>query len=360
MMVVFRTDASDLMGTGHLTRSVALADALIAQGAQVEFICRAHRGHLIGLLHDKGLHVSELPAPHAGGSPVGEDYSEWLGVPQAVDASETMAALSGRHPDWLVVDHYGLGALWERQLRPHARKILAIDDLADRERDCDLLLDQTYADPGVRRHDGLVSPSCRLLLGPRYALLAPQYASYRQRMAPRDGQIRRVLVYFGGSDSRNMTGLVLAALSAPEFSHLEADVVIGANGVHRIAVERQAALRPRTHTHGTRPHLADLMAHADLAIGAGGVTNWERMCLGLPSLVICLANNQRSTCEGLSAAGLIEYAGDADVVGEREIAAALTKLIGHPDLLMSMSVRGLESVDGQGAMRVASEMAGHT
>ena len=358
MTVVIRVDASELIGTGHITRSMALAEALRTRGAQVRFVCRAHPGNFIGVLKGKGLPVSALAALPTDAYPVGEDYAAWLGVPQAVDAAQTIGALDGGPPDWLVVDHYGLGAEWERLLRPHVGKLLVIDDLADRDHDCDVLLDQTYSDPSVHRHDGLVPEACQLLVGPRYALLAPQYGSYRHALAGRDGHVRRVLVYFGGTDPRNMTSLVLAVLSTPEFSHLDVDVVIGTNSANRVALERQAAQRPRTHVHGTRAHLADLMVHADVAIGAGGVTTWERMCLGVPSLVVCLAANQRSTCEALSAAGLIQYVGDVSAVGKTEIAIGLRQLIGGRDRLLELSARGLECVDGQGAARVAEVMGG--
>lgn len=357
--IVFRTDASVPMGTGHLTRCLTLSETLQARGAQTRFVCREHPGNLIAALREEAPPVAFLPAPSVPAGMAEEDYAAWLGVSTVEDAEQTIETLQGDHPDWMVVDHYGLDVEWERRLRPHVGRLLVIDDLANRPHNCDVLLDQNYSVEGERRHVGLLPVSCQLLVGPRYALLAPEYAIYRQTLSARGGLVRRVLVYFGGSDPRNMTGLALEALSAPAFSHLEVDLVVGANSAHRGTLEAQAAARARTCVHGTRPHLADLMVRADLAIGAGGATTWERMCLGLPSLVVSIANNQRPTCEALGAAGLIQYVGDINSVRAAQIGDALTRFIGNRDRLVGLSVSGQLLVDGQGASRVADVMIDH-
>ena len=358
MKVAFRTDASTRMGTGHVMRCLVLAEALRARGAHAEFICREHQGHLIATLREHAFPVARLPAPSSAGDAGKENYAAWLGVSPLEDAEQTMQALPVDDPDWIVVDHYGLDIEWETRVRARAGRMLVIDDLADRPHDCDALLDQNYATAGGRRHAGLVPERCDLLMGPRYALLAPEYESYRRTQPPRDGRVRRVLVYFGGADPSNMTGQALAALSAPAFRHLAVDLVIGTNHPHREALEAEAAARPDTCMHGTRPHLADLMVRADLAIGAGGVTTWERMCLALPSLVVGIAENQRPTNEALAAAGLIQYVGDVRSVGAVEIRDALTSLIEDRERLARLSSRGRILVDGRGTSRVTDVLLG--
>jgi UDP-2,4-diacetamido-2,4,6-trideoxy-beta-L-altropyranose hydrolase len=357
MNVAIRADASSRMGTGHVMRCLALAGAVQARGAQPTFICREHPGNLIATLRERSLPVAVLPAPARRASTTAEDYADWLGVPESADADETVATLAGVNPDWLVVDHYSLGIEWERRLRPHAATVLAIDDLI-RPHDCDALLDQNYSAQDERRYQGLVPGPCRVLSGPRYALLDSMYANRRDARPARDGTVRRVLVYFGGVDPFNLSGLALAALSAPEFAHLTVDLVIGTNHSQRDALERQANGRPGTVVHGTRPDLADLMLHADLAVGAGGVTTWERMCLGVPSLVVSLAENQRAACESLAADGLIEYLGDAGSVDPTGIRGALSRLLDDPERLAALSSRGRLLVDGRGAARVAEVMLG--
>lgn len=357
MKVAFRVDASDRIGTGHHMRCMTLAESLRERGARILFICRAHQGHLVGLLRQAGLPVSVLAAPPGHETPAGEDsYAGWLGSTQAEDAAQTIVALGGEKPDWLVVDHYALDAEWEQSMRPHVGKLMAIDDLANRRHDCDLLCDQNYSLQGERRYAGLVPAGCKLLVGPRYALLRPEYVQYRATSRPRDGEVRKVLVFFGGSDLRNMTGAALASLSTPELKHLDLDVVVGANNPHRKVLEELAAGRPRTTLHGPRPHLADLMAAADLAVGAGGATTWERMCLGLPSVVVAIADNQRAACEALAHAKLVEYMGSASDLSAGRLSQALRALIEQPGRLAGLSLQNQLAVDGLGARRLAEAL----
>ncbi len=149
--------------------------------------------------------VASLPAaPDA--APCGSaDYAAWLGVPQAQDASESIEAIQGALVDWLIMDHYALDAEWERRLRPHVERLMVIDDLANRSHDCDLLLDQNLVPENHARYRNLVPSTCRLLLGPRYALLGPEYRVWRRSLRPREGQVGRVLVFLGGSDPENVS-----------------------------------------------------------------------------------------------------------------------------------------------------------
>jgi UDP-2,4-diacetamido-2,4,6-trideoxy-beta-L-altropyranose hydrolase len=376
MKVAIRVDASNRIGLGHLARCRTLAEGLRERVAGVHFVCRAHPGHQTDALRAEGYPVSALPAPPAQHMADG-DYAAWLGVPQSRDAAETLAALAaapaaagdgaaqaGRlgpdclPTDCLVVDHYGLDADWERALRPHVGRILAIDDLANRRHDCDLLLDQNYAENAAERYRGLVPAGTQLLLGPQHALLHPEYARARQGLAERDGRVRRVLVFFGGTDPQNLSGRALAALSDATLSHLAVDLVVGANNPHADSLAAQAAARAQTRLHGPRRHLADLMAAADVGIGAGGATTWERCCLGLPSLVVSVAENQRPSCSVLAAAGVIAYLGHWDQVTVATLRQALASLTAEPTSLQALSSAGLALVDGHGARRVVAALLG--
>lgn len=351
MKIVFRVDASASIGTGHLMRCLTLAEALRERDAQIRFFCREHTGNLITLLRQKAMPVTVLPAPTTDQTTLGEDYAAWLGVTQAEDAEQTLEALNDEKPDWLVVDHYGLDVEWEQRLRPHIGKLMVIDDLANRYHDCDVLLDQNYSAEGERRYAGLVPDDCTLLVGPRYALLRPEYAAYRKTLCARDGQIRRVLVFFGGTDPENVTGMALEALSHPDLKHLEVDVVIGVNNPHRKTIGQQVLHRPLTTLHEPRPHLADLMAKADLAIGAGGATTWERMCLGLPSVVVSIAGNQQPASKVLAGAQMIYYLGHSSDVKPGQLSLFILKLSSEASTLADMSAREQLEVDGLGVAR---------
>ncbi len=356
MNIAIRVDASAAIGTGHLVRCRTLGRALRQQGATVRFICRAHPGHGIYALREEGFAVTALPpAETSKTESAGEDYARWLGVPQARDADETIAALEGR-PDWLVVDHYGLDADWERRLRPHVGRLFAIDDLANRDHHCDALLDQNYNPNAEARYAARLPAEATRLLGPRYALLGPEYGQNRSEGTAHSGRIDRLLVFFGGTDPDNLSGRALEALRHPAFANVTIDVVVGPNNPHREALAKQAATRPGLILHAPRPHLADLMAAADLAIGAGGATTWERCFLGLPSLVVSIAENQRPACRALAAQGLIAYAGHHDQVTVERLQAALSVLVAEPERLRRMAEAGRELVDGQGVERIVGAL----
>ncbi|MBE9237325.1 UDP-2,4-diacetamido-2,4,6-trideoxy-beta-L-altropyranose hydrolase [Anabaena aphanizomenioides LEGE 00250] len=351
MKVVIRVDSSQNMGSGHLVRCRTLAEALQRRGAEVKFICRDHPGNLIHLLTRSAFPVTVLPAPPLV-EVTTEDYDLWLGVDPQTDAAQTIAAFGGEIPHWLIVDHYGLGRPWEEQLRPHVGKILVIDDLANRPHDCDVLLDQNYHFPGVNRYQELVPHDCRLLLGCRYALLRPEYLEFRHTLPPHTGKVERVLIFFGGTDPQNITGKVISALSAGEFASLYVDVVVGSSNPHRLSLQQQVNQRPQTTLYENLPHLAQLMARADLAIGAGGTTTWERLCLGLPSLVISIADNQVPACQALAREEAIIYLGTADQVQVKDIAEAIAFVQRNPATVVRMSDQGKQYVDGLGADRV--------
>ncbi len=335
-------------------RCLTLAESLRARRAQACFICRAHAGSLIGLLQARGYEVRQLPAVSTTTETKrAEDPATWLGVSPEQDAHETIMALGGERPDWLVVDHYELGAPWERTMRAHAGRLMVIDDLLKRAHECDLFLDQNDSGEAQESYRARVPDHCRLAVGPRHALLRPEYSRARATCRSRNGHVARVLIFFGGSDPENLTGRALEATSAAEFAHFEVDVVLGANNPHRAELERAAAARSGTRLLGPQPHLADLMIAADVAIGAGGTTTWERLCLGVPSIVASIAENQRPGCEVLARRGLILYLGTAEQVRTSHIREALRACVRSPEMLIQQSEMGSLLVDGAGALRIS-------
>jgi|CXWL01.1.fsa_nt_gi UDP-2,4-diacetamido-2,4,6-trideoxy-beta-L-altropyranose hydrolase len=356
-MVAIRTDASQLIGSGHVMRCRTLAGELRRRGADVLLICREHPGNMIQLLRDDGYAVAVLPAvPDYLSQKHRSGYAGWLGVSQQTDAGQTLAVLQSFPTDWLVVDHYGLDNEWESVLRSQAKSILAIDDLS-RAHDCDALLDQNWFGAQTRqRYAGRVDEHCRQFLGPRYALLQPAFAQLRKGMPVREGGLRRVLIFFGGVDSRNLTTQALLALKAPSLCDLEVDVVVGSANPHLRDIERLVASRPGSVLHRGLPHLADLMAQADLMLGAGGTTTWERCCLGLPAIVVSAAENQRGFTDWLTNAGVQFGLGNADRVTAGDWQAMIEGLRAHPQRLAESAGKAMDVTDGCGVLRIASMM----
>jgi UDP-2,4-diacetamido-2,4,6-trideoxy-beta-L-altropyranose hydrolase len=308
------------------------------------------------MLRADGFPVTALSAPTGNAeADEREDYAAWLGASQAQDADETIAALDGRF-DWMVVDHYGIDAGWERRLRAHVNQIMVIDDLANRQHDCDLLLDQNYVYGMRTRYANKLPRESTCLLGPEYALLRPEYPEQRRLRQQSDGEIRRVFVFFGGTDPDNLTGQTLSAFTASALQHIAVDVVVGANNPNRDALEAQAAATPQITLHEPQPHLADLMAKADLAVGAGGTTTWERCCRGLPSLVVSIAKNQQPACEALASDGVIEWVGHHNQVTSGDLAGALMALTHDPARVRSLASASHALVDGNGTQRVVEHL----
>ncbi len=364
MKIAFRADASTQIGTGHVMRCLTLADTLRSKGASILFICRDHPGNLCDLIVLKGFEVSRLCGEQCfdtenlqermhefDDGPL--DHALWLGVTQENDASQMLNILQANAPwDWLIVDHYALDYRWESTMRSVAKKIMVIDDLADRKHDCDLLLDQNYSPKPYERYHGLVPYDSQCLLGPLYALLRKEYFEHRRLHKKHVGRVKKALIFFGGSDPENLTGLTIEALSQGSLKHIELDVLPGSNCQNIRLLEKQAASRGRTTLHGQLPHLAGLMSLADLGIGAGGGTTWERLCLGLPSIVIATAQNQYPACCALSEAAFIEYIGTLDEVNRDVLATKIKKLLSDPKRLIELSNQGMQVVDGLGAQRV--------
>ncbi len=355
MRVAFRADAGIAIGSGHVMRCATLAKALLAAGAEVRFICREQAGDLCDWLESQGYAVDRLP-PSATAVQGDLAHSAWLGASQAEDAQQTLNVLPD--VDWLVVDHYGIDARWETPLRQRAGRLLVVDDLADRQHDCDILLDQNYRRDGNDRYQGRVPGHCMRLLGPRYALLRPEFSELRRTMQTRTGEIRRILVFLGGADRHNHTSKVLDALDTLNRKDLQVDVVVGAANPWRSEIEHRCQARGNTRFLCQIPDLAALMAEADLAIGAGGGSNWERAALAMPSVVLSIADNQRAIVQDLTRDALVMGFVDADSLGADVLAGALSLLFSSPDLCLGMGERFGQLCDGGGCERVISAMAG--
>lgn len=356
MKVVFRTDGSTFMGQGHVMRCLTLANVLRERGADIHFVCREHPGHLCDLIVQRGFVVHRLPlaeerVDHLAG------HAGWLGALWEADAEQTRQVIQGLDgtADVLVVDHYAVDHRWETVLRPSAARILAIDDLADRVHDCDLLLDQNFFSDLSTRYDGKVPPGCVTLLGPGYALLQPVYAQLHSQVELRDGPVRRIFVFFGGADIENLTGLSVAAFQELGRPDIHLDVVMTEKNSRYLAIEKAIDGWSNIRLHGPLPSLGPLMATADLAIGAGGATVWERLCLGLPSVIVSLAENQKPVSKELAEAELVRYLGHKDVVDREKIHQSLADIVDGPSL-GAWSSRCHKACDGQGAGRVVSAM----
>lgn len=339
--IIIRADSSNVIGTGHVMRCLALADELSQHNAEINFICRGEKGNLMGLIEKNGYRVCRLP----------------VGLDMETDKNLTHEILNSLPtlPDWLIIDHYYIGAEWESSLRKMVTKVMVIDDLADRKHDCDLLLDQNYSSE-EKSYQGLVPDHCVQLLGPKYALLRPQFREARENLRKRNGEVKRILVFMGGADPTNQTCKVLRAIKKLNSPDIAVDTVIGVSNKHREEIENLASNMSNTICHYNVENMSELMAVADLSIGASGITSWERCCVGLPTVVITVADNQIGIAKELLKKEAIIYSGWYEEVTEFKISEDLRSLLGNKETVQQMSVKAMNLVDGLGARRIVQQI----
>jgi UDP-2,4-diacetamido-2,4,6-trideoxy-beta-L-altropyranose hydrolase len=352
MRIAFRVDASIEIGTGHVMRCLALAHALTKHGAVCKFICRAHEGNLIEYICAEGFQTRVLMLDKNIDSYSNDTaHSNWLGASWVEDVKACTPLLKAFRPDWLVVDHYGLDARWEMNLAPYYRKLMVVDDLADRPHDSDLLLDQNLGRQ-AQDYASLLRKHTQTLIGPTYALLRPEFAQCREISLHRrkNQQLKNILITMGGIDKDNITGRVLDSLRSCELpSDLRITVVMGANAPLLRQVQAQAKVMPwPSEVLVCVNNMAKLMVESDLCIGAAGSTSWERCCLGLPTIQLILAANQKEINEALE---LAEAVMTVKLEKLRTELPSLIAAVNYPAVLNKLSLNAAAITDGLGVVK---------
>lgn len=359
MNIIFRVDASIEMGIGHVMRCLTLADALKVGGAQCQFVCREHSGNLLNQIAERGYQVHALPIKGSSQSEIEAAslaHAPWLGSDWMSDAQQTGKYIGNQTVDWLIADHYSLDERWERQLRTNCRKIMVIDDLADRNHDCDLLLDQTYG-RNYQDYFLLVPESCELLCGTQHALLRPEFAQWRESsLRRRTGGFEHLLINLGGVDKENITGQVLDALqqvSLPQKCRITVIMGSSAPWVGSVSLKAEGLPWPTELKIGVN-NIAEIMASADLSIGAAGTTSWERCCLGLPTLILVVADNQKLSARELEKSGSVLRLECLDMVSGIE--TFLLSIKANKTLLIELSKSAAKVCDGIGCDKVVAKL----
>ncbi len=350
MNVAIRTDASLRIGMGHAMRCLSLADALARDGATCTFISAAMVDAMAARIAARGHELIRI-TPDEGAR----------GLDPAADAAAMESALSGRMPDWLVVDHYGIDADWHVRLRSFASRIAVIDDLADRQFDADLLVNQN-AGAQAANYNGRLPSACRLLLGPANALLGAGFAAMRLRTVPRRRIVERphLLVTMGGTDAVGASMQVLDALEASALPrHTRVTVVLGSVSpclpqVRQIAATSRLDMRVAVDVED----MAGMLADTDIAIAAAGSTLWELCCLAVPTIAVITADNQKHSARALSASEAVLLVDDIDAIAAKVPALLQTLLSDGPR--QQLSARASAVTDGLGSRRVAAMMINMT
>ncbi|RBP49887.1 UDP-2,4-diacetamido-2,4,6-trideoxy-beta-L-altropyranose hydrolase [Arenicella xantha] len=361
MQVAIRADASVDTGIGHIMRTLVLANELDRRGADISFFCRRIPCYLADKIRKEGHQVFML----GGGSDANIDAVSllefpWLGVSQEQDALDFESKLDQASWDWLIVDHYGLDRSWESLVDNCFQRSLVIDDLANRNHQCDFLLDQTYArEPAMYAH--LVQPDTVIFVGANYALLRDEFRAMRDKSLRSRGcrDLQRILIMMGGTDPGNIAGLVLANLAKIKDCKFEfVQLVVGSQSPKLADLKMQLPSLPfETELLIDTDNVADLLYRADLVIGAAGSSAWERCCLGVPSLIVEVAENQKQIALSLHSVGAAFNMGSIDDENfSIKMIEKCSELFHDPAMLKAMSDKAAEITRGDGAKQIANAM----
>lgn len=338
MNVMIRVDASPDLGLGHLMRCLSLALALKARNVEVGFLCRSLPGFPIELVTGNGFSVHRIEPSCS----------------QDEDAFISSEYLRQESCQWVIVDHYSLDYRWQQRIRRKVQRIAVIDDLANRNHDCDLLIDQNLFPDTECRYQQLVPEHCLKLLGPQYALLRPEFRKLREDTKHEFNDLKRVLIGFGGGDDH---GEIVKALNGIELLGItleQTDVVVGDSHPNPATIKAKCQNTVNCRFHHPAKSIAALMVRSDLAIGAGGSMIWERCCLGLPALVTITADNQVEVTQMVADFGAIINMGRGENLQAEDYQQAMMNLT--PAAIKRMSERAAGLVDGLGAQRAAAEI----
>jgi UDP-2,4-diacetamido-2,4,6-trideoxy-beta-L-altropyranose hydrolase len=354
--ILIRVDASNKIGTGHVMRCLTLAQELKNQGASCLFLCRALPGNLIGRIEKLGFPVRKVNGLKDDGSISGIYDTNFTSFH---DARNCTKIVHEHGSELLILDHYYLGITWEKYLKKSVRKLMVIDDLANRKHCADILLDQTH---GALKstYEKLVPLDCNLLLGSKFTLLRPSFRSIRPSALKRrkafDG-VKNLLISMGGVDHTGITlnllkGLIKANLNFEP----NINIILSQKSPFYKRVQQMCKnYKGKATIFPFVENIEQFLCVADVVIGAGGTSAWERCCLGLPSIVVVLADNQKIVSKNLCKAGVIYIIKDNESLS-KSLENKLSTLNNNINHYKEMSIKAASITDGVGVKLVVKAM----
>ena len=346
-----RVDAGTKIGTGHIMRCLTLADSLKKRFYKIIFISNQMPENLSSLIKNRGYEIHYIFGHTQTESQIrNQKYKK--SIQNDIKQSAEIINSYRNIENWLIIDHYGIDQKWEKRIRDSVKKIIVIDDLANRKHDCDVLIDQNYHSNMKRRYEKLVSRKCLQLLGPKFALLRPEFKETRKKTRKKR-KLQRILISFGGSDPMNQTSKVLRGIKDTD-SEFIVDVIAGKANPHKKTIKKLCSSIPNVSFYPYIKNMAKIMLKADLAIGGGGSTTWERCCMGLPAVVSILSDNQCQITKEVARIGCVINLGLANSLKPVDYVNALKSL--NPKKLQDMSKRCISLVDGKGTERVSRKI----
>ena len=273
MRALIRADSGIEIGFGHISRCLTLAKSLKNNGVEVFFVCKKHPGNSIAIIKKEDIRVHSLSVLERE-SIKKYNHSKWLGSSITQDALQTIEVVKKYKPDLIIIDHYGIDIIWQKILKPFVKNIMVIDDIADRSHECDILLDQNWYPNSEKRYKELTPKNCAFLLGPKYALIKPEFSNYHNICTKIRKEVSRIFIFFGGSDNFNLSLMALKVLTKKIFKNIHIDIVLGGSNPSIQEINALASRRKKTKVYIQTSAMEKIMSKCDLAIASGGVNTW--------------------------------------------------------------------------------------
>lgn len=327
--IILRCDSSENIGTGHVMRCLSLAEKL--RNHEVIFVTRDFAININKTIKERQFKLLTLPPPK---SPI----DSWLGVPPEKELTEFTEILRQERPSWVIADHYGLNQTWEQESLKFAPNLLIIDDLF-REHSATHLLDQNFHLNHTEQWKSKLSADCKTFLGPRYALLSQDFLNLFPGKL-KQGDVKKVIAFFGGSDVAMGSELFIKAWENAGIHTAKALLVIGkVNSRSNALLSKHVKNLDITFSSS---EFSKWLKEADLFVGAGGTTTWERCALGTPGLIISIAQNQEAIASDLHLSGIQEYLGSIEQVTATSLSENLKRICQDHDLRKKFSQKSLD------------------
>ena len=347
-----RVDAGIEIGDGHFLRCLTLANSLKKKFSQIIFISNQLPKHFTEKIKKNNFKISKI----SGYTHIQEEKLSNKLKTQLLhnDLYETKKIIQKykNSINWLIVDHYGIDYVWEKNMRSDIEKIIVIDDLANRKHRCDILIDQNFYENMEKRYTKLIPNYCEQFIGPKFTLLRPEFYKARKNLK-RKKQFKRILISFGGSDPSNETKKVLLAIENLEKKY-KIDVIVGTNNHNKKQIMKLCSKISFCNFYEQVENISKYMKKADLAIGAGGTSTWERCCLGLPAIVTSLSKDQVKINENMSKIGCVINLGFAEKSTNSDYIKILKEI--NSEKLEEISKKCLLLVDGKGVKRTVNKI----
>ncbi len=343
-----RVDTSPEIGTGHILRCVGLADELRNTFDKIIFLSRKTTRSIIEIILKNGFEVSTIDTP------IKKSLKNNSKLNNELETIGNLLIPYKENLNFLLIDHYDISSNYESSLRKIFKKIFVIDDLANRQHDCDLLIDQNYYKDLTNRYLKLVSKNTITLLGPKYVILRSEFRNSKKINYKKNTFPKRILISFGGSDPTNECEKVLNAIFSLKNKQFVITAVTGIHNKNFKQLKKQFGGNDNTKILNHTNNFNELLLNSDLCFGAGGTTTWERLYLGLPSIVTIISSDQKESIEFLSDMGHVINLGLAKDVTTETYAKTIKKI--DPKILYNLSLKNKKLIDGKGCARIKKQI----